>query len=138
MNPNHRAGRVLAMILAQGLLCAILMCDRSRSSYGTVTIVTDSEACECVRKQGETILHQVDSLKIADPTLEKHFTFRQVDWAKDRKTADAILDRCESPLIPVVRIEDPQGQALYNFSFEFDPALFIKILEDLRDMASTE
>jgi hypothetical protein len=138
MNPKYGVERILRMILMQGLLCAILMCDRSRSSSGTVTIITDSEACECVRKQGETILHQIDSLKIADSSLDKYFTFRQIDWAKDRETADAILDRCESPLIPVVRIEDPQGQALYNFSFEFDPALFVRILEDLKDMASTE
>jgi hypothetical protein len=113
----------------------ILSCSRTGSEatgrLGTVIIVFDSGACECIRERGETILHQIDSLSITDSLLIRQFAVRKVDRTKGRKTADGILDRCDSPLIPVVRIEDPEGEKIHEFSGEFDPALFIGLLKHL-------
>lgn len=104
---------------------------------GIVIVVYDSRACECVRGRGESILYQVDSLKTADSSLAENFTFQLVDRTKDRKTADAILDRCDNPIIPVVRIEDTHGKRIHEFSFEFDPVLFKKLLDILKKRAQS-
>ena len=136
-----RKRRILSILVFPAILFSTGLCSKGGSDKtgrcGTVVVVYDSGACECIRERGETILHQVDSLKIADPLLDKYFVFQQVDRAKDRKTADAILDRCDSHFIPVVRIEDPRGKTMHEFSFEFDTTLFMKILEVSIARAST-
>jgi hypothetical protein len=142
MNRYGWGNKLPVSLLFPCLVVLMVSCSRTGSKatglLGTVIIVSDSGACECIRERGETILHQIDSLSISDSPLIQQFAFKKVDRTKDRKIADGILDRCDSPLIPVVRIEDPEGKEIHEFSGEFDSALFIGLLKHLQNTASIE
>jgi hypothetical protein len=126
---------VVPILCWGGLFCTETDVEHSGRN-GTVFVIYDSKACECVREQGKSILLEIDSLRTADPALDHDFDFRKIDWSKEREAADSILNRCSPPLIPAVFIEDKNGQAFFNFSYEFDVDVLIRILDDLKDFSS--
>lgn len=123
------------------ILFALFQCSKTNQDIsdpsGKIFIVYDSKACECIRKQGEFIIHKIDSIRTIDSSLDSHFTFRQIDRAKEKDAANDIIDRCNDQFIPVVLIEGPQEQSVFNFSFEFDPMLFLQIVKNLKEMKSS-
>jgi len=127
----------LLTVLASFMLHCVRADTKKTGSHGTVIVVYGSEACECIRRQGETVLRRIDSLRAADSRLCANFNFKLLDRAGDGQAADEILDRCENPLPPVVRLEDPEGFPLFESSFEFDHGLFIQKLKDCMNNPST-
>ncbi len=132
--------RIYLFILTYIFPFILLQCSKSdpetATLIGRIFVVYDSAACECIREQGESIIHQLDSLRAVNASLDHYFTFQWIDWANEQEAANAIRDRCNDPLIPVVLIENPQEQAVFNFSFEFDPIFFHQILKNLKEMKS--
>jgi len=132
--------RIFLFFLTCVSLFTFLQCSKTDSDTATpcgrIFFVYDSQACECVRKQSETILHQIDSLRAVNVSIDHYFTYQRIDWANEREAANTILDRCNDPLIPVVLIENPQEQTVFNFSYEFDPMLFHQIVKSLKEAKS--
>ena len=88
--------RFFLFFLMHVALLLFLQCSKTDSDKATlcgrIFIVYDSQACECVRKQSETILHQIDSLRAVNVSIDRYFTYQRIDWAHEQEAANALAE----------------------------------------------
>lgn len=99
----------LLLITFSGLFASYLISDNN-----CVIMITDSQACHCVKNRCDYLKNQIsDVLKI---NFNNSIRFKVIEY-RNKKRSEKIMNKYNMGMIPAVVIINKKGEAIYNSNF---------------------
>jgi hypothetical protein len=99
----------LLLITFSGLFASYLISDNN-----CVIMITDSQACHCVKNRCISLKNQIsDVLKI---NFNNSVRFKVIEY-RNKKRSEKIMNKYNMGMIPAVVIINKKGEAIYNSNF---------------------